>query len=132
MPYSPPACFLASCLYDEAGWRKSTAWPTFSAAPGPTRPYRLYLIHAKGLTIPPACRLPYFTKALIEVKFMRKLVVLTFLSGLCASAPASTQEVQKPAAPAAGGPLTGRWTASSDFHGTPLYFKLELAQEGGK
>src|SRR5215813_13100072 len=99
---------------------------------GPARPYRLYLIHAKGLTIRLVCRLPYFTKTLIEVKFMRMLVVLTFLSGLCVSAPAGAQEVQKPAAPAAGGPLTGRWTASSDFHGTPLYFKLELAQEGGK
>ena len=64
---------------------------------------------------------------------MRKLAVpLTLLAGLCASTLAGAQEVQKPAAPADGGPLTGRWTVSSDFHGTPLYFKLELAQKGEK
>jgi acetamidase/formamidase len=59
-------------------------------------------------------------------------VVLTLLAGLCASALARAQEAQKAAPPAGGGPLSGRWTVSSDFHGTPLYFKLELAQQGEK
>src|SRR5215467_2048396 len=54
-------------------------------------------------------------------------VVLTVLAALCASTLASVQEAQKPS-----GPLTGRWTVTSDFHGTPLYFKLELAQQGEK
>src|SRR5882672_107011 len=30
------------------------------------------------------------------------------------------------------GPLTGRWLITSDFHGTPIYFKLELTQSGEK
>ena len=63
---------------------------------------------------------------------MRKLaVVLTLLEGLCAATLVGAQETQKPVA-AAGGPLTGRWTVSADFHGTPLYFKLELQQQGEK
>ena len=62
---------------------------------------------------------------------MRKLsVVMTLLAGLGVGRVARAQEVQKPAA--ATGPLTGRWTVSSDFHGTPLYFKLELEQRGEK
>jgi amidase len=63
---------------------------------------------------------------------MRKLaVVLTLLVALGPGTLASAQEAQKPAPPA-GGPLTSRWTVSSDFHGTPLYFKLELQQQGEK
>jgi len=62
---------------------------------------------------------------------MRKLsVVMTLLAGLGVGRVACAQEAQKPAA--ATGPLTGRWTVSSDFHGTPLYFKLELEQRGEK
>jgi len=61
---------------------------------------------------------------------MRKLaVVLILLAGVCATYSAYAQEAQK-ASP--GGPLSGRWTVVSDFHGTPLYFKLELAQQGDK
>ena len=61
---------------------------------------------------------------------MRKLaVVLILLAGVCATYSAYAQEGQK-ASP--GGPLSGRWTVASDFHGTPLYFKLELAQQGDK
>lgn len=30
------------------------------------------------------------------------------------------------------GPLTGRWVVTSNIHGTTLYFKLELAQQGDK
>ncbi len=30
------------------------------------------------------------------------------------------------------GPLTGRWLVTADFHATPLYFKLELTQQGDK
>lgn len=30
------------------------------------------------------------------------------------------------------GPLTGRWTVTADFNGTPIYFKLTLRQEGEK
>jgi amidase len=57
--------------------------------------------------------------------------VLTLLAGLSARQLAAAQESQKPAASSAG-PLTGRWTVSADFHGTLLYFKLELEQQGDK
>src|SRR5262249_39185546 len=42
---------------------------------------------------------------------------------------AYAQEVQK-AASGTQGSLSGRWTVTSDFHGTPIYFKLELEQAG--
>lgn len=29
-------------------------------------------------------------------------------------------------------PLTGRWIVDADYHGTPIYFRLELNQEGDK
>ena len=38
--------------------------------------------------------------------------------------PASAQDTK--------GTLTGRWLVTADFHGTPLYFKLELTQQGDK
>src|SRR5262249_11323112 len=46
------------------------------------------------------------------------------------SSGARAQEVQ---APSTGtGPLSGRWTVTADFHGTPIYFNLELIQQGDK
>jgi len=64
---------------------------------------------------------------------MRKFLIgaALLLAALCAGYSAYAQEAQK-AAPAAGGSLSGRWTLTSDFHGTPLYFKLELEQHGDK
>jgi amidase len=63
---------------------------------------------------------------------MRKLLIgMALLVALCGGSSAYAQEAQK-AAPAAGGPLSGRWTVSSDFHGTTIYFKLELQQQGDK
>jgi len=63
---------------------------------------------------------------------MRTLaVVLTLLAGLGANRFAGAQEAQKPPT-RSGGPLTGRWTVSSDFHGTTLYFPLEMEQQGDK
>ena len=63
---------------------------------------------------------------------MRKLLMAVALLGaLCSGCSAYAQEAQK-AAPAGGGPLSGRWTLTSDFHGTPIYFKLELEQQGEK
>jgi acetamidase/formamidase len=56
---------------------------------------------------------------------------LTLLAGLSFGPVARAQEAQKPAAPAGGG-LAGRWTVTADFNGTPLYFKLELEQQGDK
>ena len=63
---------------------------------------------------------------------MRKLFTsLALPAAMCASHFAYGQEAQK-AAPASVGPLNGRWTVTSDFHGTPIYFKLELEQRGDK
>jgi len=63
---------------------------------------------------------------------MRKLFTgLALPAAMCASHFAYGQEAQK-AAPASVGPLNGRWTVTSDFHGTPIYFKLELEQQGDK
>jgi amidase len=63
---------------------------------------------------------------------MRKVFIgVVLLAALCSGYSAYAQEAQK-AAPAAGGPLSGRWTVTSDFHGTPIYFKLELEQHGDK
>jgi len=62
---------------------------------------------------------------------MRKLFIgMVVLAALCAGYSAYAQEAQKAAPP--GGPLGGRWTITSDFHGTPIYFKLELEQQGDK
>src|SRR5499427_5735707 len=63
---------------------------------------------------------------------MRKLFTsLALAAAMCASHFAYGQEAQK-AAPASVGPLNGRWTVTSDFHGTPIYFKLELEQQGDR
>ena len=56
---------------------------------------------------------------------------LTLLAGLSFGPVAHAQEAQKSAAPAGTG-LAGRWTVTADFNGTPLYFKLELEQQGDK
>src|ERR1700756_4981768 len=61
---------------------------------------------------------------------MPKLFIpVVFLVALAACQSAYAQEAQKASL---GGPLSGRWTVTSDFYGTPLYFKLELAQQGEK
>jgi amidase len=60
----------------------------------------------------------------------RAFIGVTVLTALCGGYAVYAQEAQK-AAPA-GGPLSGRWTVTSDFHGTPIYFKLELEQQGDK
>lgn len=63
---------------------------------------------------------------------MRKFFTgLALPAAMCASHFAYGQEAQK-AAPASVVPLNGRWTVTSDFHGTPIYFKLELEQQGDK
>jgi len=62
---------------------------------------------------------------------MRKLLIgSVLLAALCTGYSAYAQEAQK--ASPAGGPLSGRWTVTSDFHGTSIYFKLELEQQGDK
>src|SRR5215813_5380085 len=60
----------------------------------------------------------------------QQLITLIVLAALSAGYSGYAHEAQK-AAPA-GGPLVGRWTVTSDFHGTTLYFKLELEQQGEK
>jgi acetamidase/formamidase len=63
---------------------------------------------------------------------MRRVFIgVVLLAALCSGYSAYAQEAQK-AAPDAGGPLNGRWTVTSDFHGTPIYFKLELELHGDK
>jgi Predicted acetamidase/formamidase len=63
---------------------------------------------------------------------MRKVFIgVVLLAALSSGYSLYAQEAQK-AAPDAGGPLSGRWTVTSDFHGTPIYFKLELEQHGDK
>ena len=54
---------------------------------------------------------------------------LLFLILVC-SAAVNGQEAQKPASER--GPLSGRWTVTADFNGTPLYFKLQLEQQADK
>ncbi len=56
---------------------------------------------------------------------MRKTFLALFLCVFVGSyRPASAQETK--------GTLTGRWLVTADFHGTPLYFKLELTQQNDK
>ena len=63
---------------------------------------------------------------------MRKVFIgVALLVALCGGYSVYAQEAQK-AAPPAGGAISGHWTVTSDFHGTPLYFKLELEQQGEK
>jgi len=60
----------------------------------------------------------------------RILVALLFVLGILSLAGWSAAAQQTPAV--ASGGLTGRWTAKADFYGTPLYFQLELKDEGEK
>ena len=56
---------------------------------------------------------------------MRKLTLaVCLLACFCSIQISSAQEKKEP--------LSGRWVVTSDFHGTPLYFKLELTQQGDK
>lgn len=57
---------------------------------------------------------------------MRKLLALSFFC----IATVTAQQAPKPSAPS--GPLSGRWTVTADVYGTPLYFNLELDQQGDK
>src|SRR5215475_3170549 len=56
---------------------------------------------------------------------MRKMALLLFLIALSLLAVSSQAQD-------ANGPLSGRWLITTDFHGTPIYFKLQLAQTGDK
>jgi len=59
------------------------------------------------------------------------LCCLMVCSGLCAAGLTNAQDAPKPAT-GLGGPLTGRWTVSADFNGTPIYYQLKLEQQGDK
>jgi amidase len=62
---------------------------------------------------------------------MRRILVASlFVVGSVSLAGVSAAAQQTPAG--ASGGLTGRWTVKADFYGTPLYFQLELKEEGGK
>lgn len=61
----------------------------------------------------------------------RGLVTLLFVVGVFLTAGLSVVAAQQTAAGASGG-LTGRWAVKADFYGTPLYFQMELKDEGGK
>lgn len=61
---------------------------------------------------------------------MRKTLVLLFLvPGLVLAQTARARDTQKPAGTSN---LSGRWLVSADFYGTPIYFPLELNQQGDK
>jgi amidase len=67
----------------------------------------------------------------VEVCKMRRiLVALLFVVGIVSLAGLRAAAQRTPAG--ATGGLTGRWTVKADFYGTPLYFQLELEDEGGK
>src|ERR1700724_2969240 len=67
----------------------------------------------------------------VEVCKMRRIsVALLFVVGIVSLAGLSAAAQQTPAG--ATGGLTGRWTVNADFYETPLYFPLELKDEGGK
>ena len=56
---------------------------------------------------------------------MRKFTAsLCLFISLAAPHSAAAQEKKEP--------LTGRWIVDADYHGTPIYFRLELNQEGDK
>jgi len=60
---------------------------------------------------------------------MSKLSIgVALLAALSAGYSIYAQEAAKAASPQ--GPLSGRWTVTADFHGTTIYFKLELEQQG--
>jgi len=61
---------------------------------------------------------------------MRKLC-LFLLSGLLLT-PACWPQSMQQAPPSAGPGVSGRWVVVADFYGSPLYFALELKQEGDK
>jgi acetamidase/formamidase len=115
---------LVSAVYgiDERERQKSTAQFQFLQKCGKTgRGEKLHLDEAARVKIP--------RNAKQRGGKMRKLsMVVILLCGFVAGRPASAQEAEK----AVSGPLTGRWTVTADFHGTPLYFKLELEQHGDK
>ena len=63
---------------------------------------------------------------------MRKLsILLMIVAGSWAGGDALARGAARQARAAEGG-LSGRWTVTADFHGTPLYMQLELKQEGSK
>lgn len=63
---------------------------------------------------------------------MRKAsIVLLFVVGIVLVAAQSAAAAQQTTAGTSAG-LTGKWTVKADFYGTPLYFQLELKDEGGK
>jgi amidase len=63
---------------------------------------------------------------------MRKiLAVVLFVLGMLGMNEAGAAPPQGTGAGASGG-LSGRWLVKADFYGTPLYFQLELKEEGGQ
>jgi amidase len=62
---------------------------------------------------------------------MRKLSLLLFILPALFIQPVPAQDAQT-TSHSANGPLTGRWTVTADFHGTPLYLQLQLAQQSSK
>src|SRR5258706_15234129 len=91
---------------------------------GTSRPPAPYVVETKELTARGRYRLPccgYW-----RGDGMKRLLFLI----LVCSAAVNGQEAQKPASEK--GPLSGRWTVTADFNGTPLYFKLQLEQQADK
>lgn len=57
----------------------------------------------------------------------RDLTPILLILAVCSTAAPSVANAQE-----AGRGLTGKWTVTADFFGTPLYFPMELKEDGGK
>src|SRR5258707_4856841 len=83
------------------------------------------LKRAKPLPFRLTVRSPLRLPSQFEVSAMRKTFLALFLCVFVSSYhPASAQDTKAT--------LTGRWLVTADFHGTPLYFKLELTERNDK
>jgi acetamidase/formamidase len=63
---------------------------------------------------------------------MRKLPLLLLLVAGFLLAQKSSAQARQGSADAGNTTLSGRWMMSADLYGTPIYFRLELKQEGDK
>lgn len=63
---------------------------------------------------------------------MRRFRIVAFAAfALALAVPLRTQTASQATAPATQG-LSGQWILTADFHGTPIYMRMELKQEGDK
>jgi amidase len=63
---------------------------------------------------------------------MRKMLFVSLLVIVIVVAAGPGMSAAQGTNPAAPSGLTGKWNVNADFWGTPLYFRMELKEEGGK